>query len=125
MEIDNLKVVLQESSKLVSSYTPVRSDPIDCALAEYLINSPPPPQPFVREEPGMYRFGKRKVQMRLENGKLCVKLRSGVKAIEDFINIYGNDDSPSSRTSSIAVFSSAKKKSAVKSPRKRQYVSLK
>lgn len=55
--------------------------------------------------------------MKVENGRLKVKLRSGVKTIEDFLAIYGDDDSsPSSRTSSQFLGPTPKKKAAVRSP---------
>ena len=44
--------------------------------------------PFIREEPGIYKFGFRRVFVRLENGVLSIRVGGGYMLIEDFIELY-------------------------------------
>ena len=67
-------------------YLPVRGDPIDFAMAEY-VNSlrNPLKVPFVREEHGVYLFGTRNLRVNNQFSKLAIVLHEGSIPIEDFV----------------------------------------
>lgn len=70
-------------------YVQAKDDPIDSALADYLNNLDIPLQvPFVRESKGIYIFGTKRVFIKLQNGKLIIRVGGGYMRIEEFINIY-------------------------------------
>ena len=77
IELDSLKDQMDEAKKRNPPYVAVLSDPVDVALGEYLNNRHEPLEVrFVREDPGKYSFGSRKVHIRLENGKVLL-LKAG------------------------------------------------
>lgn len=67
-------------------YIPVKGDPIDFAMAEYVNSLRNPLKiPFVREEHGIYLFGSRNVQAKLQIGKLCIAFYERIMPIEEFV----------------------------------------
>ena len=64
-------------------YIPVKDDPIDLAVADFS-NVNCPDVPFVREDLGIYTFGSKRVFVKLENGKVIVRVGGGFMKIEDF-----------------------------------------
>jgi hypothetical protein len=78
-----------EVKKRQPPYVPVKDDPVDAALAEYL-NSKEVQVPikFIRQEGGNYTFGTKKVYVKVENGRLLVKVGGGFTSIDEFLSIY-------------------------------------
>ena len=71
-----------EVKKRNPPYVPARDDPTDAALAEYLnAKETPVPIKFQRQEGGNYLFGSKKVYIKVENGKLLVKLGEGLRVL--------------------------------------------
>lgn len=68
-EISAIHRIIDNIKQRYPLYIPVKSDPIDMALAEYL-NSRGGQTfiPFTREDYGIYRFGSKRVALKLENG---------------------------------------------------------
>mmetsp|Transcript_26641 Transcript_26641/g.47932 ORF Transcript_26641/g.47932 Transcript_26641/m.47932 type:complete len:639 (+) Transcript_26641:22-1938(+) len=70
-------------------YEAIKGDEIDSNLAEYLnAKEPPVPVPFRREEPGVYFFGTKKVFIKIEQGKIIIRVGGGFMTIDEFIDIY-------------------------------------
>lgn len=70
-------------------YRPVEGDLIDETLARYLNTRPVPLKvSFLREEPGIYTFGTRKVLIKVEQGKLIIRVGGGFMNIDEFLDIY-------------------------------------
>lgn len=102
-ELDSLKSAMNEVKKRQIFHSPVKSDPVDQALATF-INSREVPIKFTRQEGGNYLFGLTKIFIKLENSKLLVKVRGGFTPIEEFLTIYAPIElsrlqSPSGKTS--------------------------
>jgi myosin heavy subunit len=77
-----------------TTYYPVKDDPVDEAIADYInTRSEPMPINFIREEYGVYLFGTKKVFIKLENNKLTsnfysVRVGGGYMRIDQFVNTY-------------------------------------
>ena len=70
-------------------YEPVANDPIDMALADFLntLHSPVP-VPFTREEEGIYLFGTKRIFVKLEQGKIIIRVGGGFMQVNEFIDVY-------------------------------------
>jgi len=72
------------------TYTPVKEDPIDQKLSDYINNHRDSRKLlclFKRRSPGQYMFGSKKVYLKLENNKLQVKAGQVQLAIEKFLTL--------------------------------------
>jgi len=75
----------------VAIYIPVRNDPIDHQLAEYINNFPDRNRlkiMFMRESEGVYEFGTRRVAVRVDNDKINVRVGGGYLSIDEFLDQY-------------------------------------
>ena len=87
MEIGRLRAL---NHKLRHSiYIPKKADKIDNALSTY-INAKPEESSmkimFLRESEGVYRFGSKRVYIKIEKGeKIMVRVGGGYMSIDDFI----------------------------------------
>ena len=72
-------------------YVPVKTDQIDITLSEY-INSYPDKKKlkimFMRESEGVYQFGTRRVMVKVEQGKIKIKVGGGYLSIDEFLQQY-------------------------------------
>ena len=88
-ENDELK---KEIKFLKNEYVPKRDDKVDEALSEYINNRPEDSQMkimFLRESEGVYRFGQKRVYIKVEKGdQIFVRVGGGFMYIEEFINTY-------------------------------------
>lgn len=73
-------------------YTPVKTDAIDCKLAEYINWSTARPalrSLFTREHEGVYQFGSKKCTMKLDaKDQLMVRVGGGYLNIDEFCDQY-------------------------------------
>lgn len=72
-------------------YIPVMDDPIDRRMAEYLNNYPEKQRlkvMFSRESQGVYKFGIRRVAIKVDNGRIHVRVGGGYLSIDEFIDQY-------------------------------------
>eukprot|EP00360_Condylostoma_magnum_P001000 CAMPEP_0168315380 /NCGR_PEP_ID=MMETSP0210-20121227/11026_1 /TAXON_ID=40633 /ORGANISM="Condylostoma magnum, Strain COL2" /LENGTH=219 /DNA_ID=CAMNT_0008288165 /DNA_START=2378 /DNA_END=3037 /DNA_ORIENTATION=- len=88
-ELDVLRGMVANMQRSRPMYTPKRDDPIDIALADY-VNSRGQvvPVPFTREDIGVYLFGTKRVFIKLENGKIIIRVGGGYMTIEEFVEVY-------------------------------------
>lgn len=90
-EIDVLKDYIYELKSRVAIYIPVREDPIDKKLAEYINNYPDRSKlkiMFMRESSGIYQFGSRKIYVRVEKDRIIIRVGGGYLTIDEFLDIY-------------------------------------
>ena len=70
-------------------YHPVKDDMIDQKLAAY-INSAPvklrSKMAFVRESEGIYKYGKKRVFMKIEKDQIIIRVGGGYLTIEEFLD---------------------------------------
>ena len=73
----------------IAVYIPVKGDTIDVKLAEYINNYPDRKKlkiMFMRETEGVYEFGSRKVMVKVERGKIQIKVGGGFLSIDEFLD---------------------------------------
>ena len=92
LELENLtlKNYIIDLKARVAVYVPVKDDPIDQKVAEY-INSYPDRNKlkimFMRESEGVYEFGSKKVNVRIEKGgKIKIRVGGGYLSIDEFLD---------------------------------------
>ena len=75
----------------VAVYIPVKNDPIDKRLAEF-INSYQERTKlkvmFMRESEGIYSFGTKKVYVRVEQDQIIIRVGGGFLSIDEFLDQY-------------------------------------
>ena len=91
LELENLtlKNYIIDLKARVAVYVPVKDDPIDQKVAEY-INSYPDRNKlkimFMRESEGVYQFGSRRVSVKVDRGKISIKVGGGYLSIDEFLD---------------------------------------
>lgn len=79
-------MVLDEKGNV---YKPNKDDPIDIALSDYVNTRPGGVKvQFDREDHGIYNFGTKKIFVKLEQGKLLIRVGGGFMQVEDFVKLY-------------------------------------
>lgn len=91
LEIETLKDYIIELKQRVAVYIPVKDDTVDKRLAEYINNYPDRSRlkiMFMRESEGIYQFGTKKIYVRVEKGKIIIRVGGGYLSIDEFLDIY-------------------------------------
>lgn len=87
-ELFLLRNIALDAQRDNKSYVPVRTDPVDVCMADFINNRDPPLAiPIIREDQGIYLFNSRKIKVKIENNKVIVRLGGGFEGIEDFISL--------------------------------------
>ena len=90
-EVETLKQYSIDLKSRIAVYIPVKSDAVDTKLAEYINNYPDRKKlkiMFMRESEGVYEFGQRKVMVKVERGKIQIKVGGGYLSIDEFLDQY-------------------------------------
>ena len=90
-EIQNLQDYIVELKQRMAVYIPQQNDALDKTLAEFINNFPDRSQLricFLRESEGVYQFGSRRVNIKVEQGLLKVRVGGGYLSIEEFLEQY-------------------------------------
>ena len=72
-------------------YIPVKADHIDKKLAEYINNFPERSKlkiQFSRESEGVYKFGSKRVAVKIEQDKIIIRVGGGYMSIDEFLDQY-------------------------------------
>ena len=72
-EVEALKNYVIDLKSRIAVYIPVKGDPIDARLAEYINNYPERSKlkiMFMRESEGVYSFGTKRIYVRVEKDKI-------------------------------------------------------
>lgn len=78
VEIETLKNYIIELKQKIAVYIPIKDDPIDKKIAEFINNYPERQKlkiMFMRESEGVYQFGSKRVGVRVDKDKINSKLR--------------------------------------------------
>ena len=90
-EIETIKVYCMDLKSKVSVYIPLKDDPVDVKLADFVNNYPDRNRlkiMFLRETAGVYEFGTKRVEVRLAQNKLTVRVGGGYMGIDEFLDQY-------------------------------------
>ena len=91
VEVETLKAYIIDLKARIAVYIPVKDDPIDKRLAEYINNYPDRTKlkiMFMRESEGVYEFGSKKVYVKVEKDKIKIKVGGGFMSIDEFLDQY-------------------------------------
>ncbi len=98
-QIEKLQEIIVELQKgslnNVYIYHPVKDDPVDKRLAEYINNAPVQlrnQMQFQREQEGIYKYGKKRVFMKIEGESIIIRVGGGYLTIEEFIEQYSDGE---------------------------------
>ena len=90
-EIESLKTYIIDLKSRIAVYIPVKGDPTDKKLAEYINNYPERSKlkiMFMRESEGIYQFGTKKVYVRVDHDKINIRVGGGYLSIDEFLDQY-------------------------------------
>lgn len=106
-KLDELEFVMREKEEEVEilmstvlklqnnreMYVPIQGDPVDSALADYINTLDCPlTVPITREEEGIYIFGTKRIFVKLEQGKIIIRVGGGFMQINEFIDVYTSNE---------------------------------
>lgn len=88
----NLKKLILELKERAQVYIPL-DDEIDTRLGEFINSSNDPAKLtklFLREGEGVYSFGTKRVYVKMENGKIFIRVGGGFLGLEQFLKAHCN-----------------------------------
>jgi hypothetical protein len=127
LELNGMRKLVIDEKRKNPIYKPDMNDPVDIALYEFL-NRNKVSVPFVKEFNEVYLFGTRRIQVKLDNDQLQVKVGGGYLPIPEFVKTFeqaefdkvsGNTDS-SGKTRNALRTSSRKSSQQSSRPSSRQ-----
>lgn len=86
--LTNFSIIMKAN---VSIYVPMKDDPVDEKVAEYLNNVTDRQKlkiMFLRESSGVYEFGTRRVEVNVKQGKILIRIGGGYMPIDEFLEQY-------------------------------------
>lgn len=90
-EVETLKAYVLDLKARIAVYVPVKDDPIDKHLADYINNYPDRSKlkiMFMRESEGVYEFGSRRIAVNIAKGKIEIRVGGGFLSIDEFLDQY-------------------------------------
>lgn len=91
LEIAALKAYIIDLKSRIAIYIPMKSDPVDLKLAEFINNYPERQKlkiMFMRESDGVYQFGSKKVAVKVEKDQIKIRVGGGYLSIDEFLDQY-------------------------------------
>ena len=88
-EVVALKSYILELKARVAIYIPIKEDPLDVKLAEYINNYPDRAKlkiMFMRESAGVYAFGTKRINVEVMQDRIKVRVGGGYLSIDEFID---------------------------------------
>mmetsp|Transcript_45883 Transcript_45883/g.60821 ORF Transcript_45883/g.60821 Transcript_45883/m.60821 type:complete len:141 (+) Transcript_45883:302-724(+) len=91
LELENstLRNYIVDLKARVAVYVPMKDDPIDARVAEYINNFPDRNKlkiMFMRDSAGVYTFGTKKVKVEVNQGKIQIRVGGGYLSIDEFLD---------------------------------------
>ena len=86
-EVEVMKKYIIDLKSRIAVYIPIKSDPVDKKLAEYINNYPDRQKlkiMFMRETEGVYEFGSKRIMVKVERDKIQIKVGGGFLSIDKF-----------------------------------------
>ena len=90
-EVETLKVYILDLKQKIAFYVPIKNDDVDCKLADFVNNYPDRVKlkiMFVRESAGIYEFGKKRIEVRVAQNKIMIRVGGGYIGIDEFLDQY-------------------------------------
>lgn len=84
-----MKAYIIDLKARVAVYVPIKDDPIDHKMAEFINNYPDRNRlkiMFMRDSSGVYEFGSKKVSVRIEKGRILIRVGGGYMSIDEFLD---------------------------------------
>ena len=75
----------------IAVYIPVKADSTDKKLAEFINNYPERQKlkiMFMRESEGIYQFGTKRIAVRVDQGRINIKVGGGYLSVDEFLDQY-------------------------------------
>ena len=94
-QVKLLEQYIVDLKSRIAIYIPVKNDPIDVALSDYINNYPDRNKlkiMFMRESDGVYEFGQKRVRVKVERGKILIQVGGGNLTIDQFLDQYTPDE---------------------------------
>ena len=91
VEIETLKQYIIDLKQRIAVYIPVKEDAVDKRLAEYINNYPERSKlkiMFMRETSGVYQFGTKRVQVKVERDNIKIRVGGGYLSLDQFLEQY-------------------------------------
>lgn len=89
VENDTLKNYIIDLKARVAIYVPIKDDPVDLKIAEFINNYPDRNKlkiMFMRESHGVYAFGTKRINVRIEKGRILIRVGGGYMSIDEFLD---------------------------------------
>ena len=89
VETQALKNYIIDLKARVAVYVPVKGDPVDMKVAEFINNYPDRNKlklMFMRASEGVYEFGSKRVIIRVEKNKIQIRVGGGYLSIDEFLD---------------------------------------
>lgn len=90
-EMTMMGMQIKKLHAMTAAYVPIKGDEVDQALADFLNNFYDRGKiqvMFVRLSPGIYSFGSKKVCIKVDNGKINIRIGGGYLRIDEFLEKY-------------------------------------
>ena len=91
VEIGSLQQYIVDLKQRIAVYIPMKDDPVDKKLAEYINNYPERSKlkiMFMRESEGVYQFGSKRVAVKVEKLGIKIRVGGGYLSIDEFLDQY-------------------------------------
>lgn len=93
LELENqtLKNYIIDLKARVAVYVPIKSDPVDVKMAEFINNYPDRSKlkmMFMRDSSGVYEFGTKRVTVTIERGRIQIRTGGGFLSIDEFLDQF-------------------------------------
>ena len=91
LELENatLKSYIVDLKSRVAVYVPIKNDPVDMKMAEFINNYPDRNKlkiMFMRESEGVYEFGSKRIYVMIHKGQIKIKVGGGYLSIDEFLD---------------------------------------
>lgn len=89
VETQMLKAYIIDLKARVAVYVPLKDDPVDLKMAEFINNYPDRNKlkiMFMRESEGVYEFGSKRINVRIEKGRIKIRVGGGYLSIDEFLD---------------------------------------
>ena len=90
-EVETLKSYIIDLKSKVAVYIPIKDDPIDEKLADFINNYPDRQKlkiMFMRESEGVYQFGTKRVGVKIAKDTIEIRVGGGFLSIDEFLDQY-------------------------------------
>ena len=93
LELENstLKSYIVDLKARVAIYVPIKDDPVDMKVAEFINNYPERNKlkiMFMRESEGVYEFGSKRIYVMIHKGQIKIKVGGGYLSIDEFLDQF-------------------------------------